>query len=65
MKVATNAVRLSANRTIKNGIEADRRKQQEFFDLAERFRAAKILKRLNALAINWAEWCSAASHLSQ
>jgi hypothetical protein len=34
--------RLSANRMllelIENGIEAERRKQQEFFDLAERFR---------------------------
>jgi hypothetical protein len=25
---------------IENGIEAEKRKQQEFFDLAERFRAA-------------------------
>jgi hypothetical protein len=37
--------RLSANRMlvelIENGIEAERRKQQEFFDLAERFRSAK------------------------
>jgi hypothetical protein len=36
--------RLSANRMlvelIENGIEAEKRKQQEFFDLAERFRAA-------------------------
>jgi hypothetical protein len=36
--------RLSANRMlvelIQNGIEAEKRKQQEFFDLAERFRAA-------------------------
>ena len=38
------ARRLSANRMlvelIETGIEADKRKQQEFFDLAERFRAA-------------------------
>jgi hypothetical protein len=38
------ARRLSANRMllelIENGIEADKRRQQEFFDLAERFRAA-------------------------
>jgi hypothetical protein len=36
--------RLSANRMlvelIENGLEAEKRKQQEFFDLAERFRAA-------------------------
>jgi hypothetical protein len=36
--------RLSANRMLvellENGIEAQRRKQQEFFDLAERFRKA-------------------------
>ena len=36
------ARRLSATRMlvelIENGIEAERRKQQEFFDLAERFR---------------------------
>jgi hypothetical protein len=45
--------RLSANRMlvelIENGIEADERKQQEFFDLAERFRSAddpKEVKRL-------------------
>jgi hypothetical protein len=38
------ARRLSANRMllglIENGIEAEKRKQQEFFDLAERFRSA-------------------------
>jgi hypothetical protein len=36
--------RLSANRLlvelIENGIEAEKQKQQEFFDLAERFRSA-------------------------
>ncbi len=36
--------RLSANRLlvelIENGIEAEKRKQQDFLDLAERFRAA-------------------------
>ncbi len=36
--------RLSANRMlielIENGLEAEKRKQQEFFDLAERFRGA-------------------------
>jgi class 3 adenylate cyclase len=38
------ARRLSANRMlvelIENGIEAEKRKQQEFFNLAERFRSA-------------------------
>lgn len=45
--------RLSANRMlvelIENGIETERRKQQEFFELAERFRSAtdpKDVKRL-------------------
>ena len=45
--------RLSANRMlvelIENGIEAEKRKQQEFLELAERFRAAtdpKEVKRL-------------------
>ena len=45
--------RLSANRMlvelIENGIEADKRKQQEFFELAKRFRTAddpKEVKRL-------------------
>lgn len=37
--------RLSANRVlvelIENGIEAEKQKQQEFFELAERFRDAK------------------------
>ena len=36
--------RLSANRMLvellENGLEAEKRKQQEFFDLAERFRRA-------------------------
>jgi hypothetical protein len=38
------ARRLSANRMlvelIENGLEAEKRKQQEFFELAERFRSA-------------------------
>ena len=45
--------RLSASRVlaelIENGIEAEKRKQQEFFDLAERFRSAddpKEVKRV-------------------
>jgi len=47
------ARRLSANRMllelIENGMQAEKRKQREFFDLAERFRAAtdpKEVKRL-------------------
>ena len=48
-KLAKNR-RLSANRMlvelIENGIEAEKRKQQEFFELAERFRSAKKQKRL-------------------
>jgi len=47
------ARRLSANRMlvelIENGMEAEKRKQREFFDLAERFRSAtdpKEIKRL-------------------
>ena len=42
--------RLSANRTlielIENGIEVDKRKQQEFFELAERFRLGDQLGRM-------------------
>jgi hypothetical protein len=48
--------RLSANRTlielIENGIEVDKCKQREFFELAERFRQAddpKEIKRLGDL----------------
>jgi hypothetical protein len=52
LRLAKNR-RLSANRMlvelIENGIEAEKRKQQEFFELAERFRNAtdeKEAKRL-------------------
>ena len=42
VRTMAKARRLSATRMlvelIENGIEAERRKQQEFFDLAERFR---------------------------
>lgn len=45
--------RLSANRMIveliENGIEAEKRKQQEFFDLAERFRAAEDPREIKRL----------------
>jgi hypothetical protein len=45
--------KLSANRMlvelIENGIEADKRKQQEFFDLAARFRAASDPEQVKRL----------------
>jgi hypothetical protein len=45
--------RLSANRMlvelIENGIEAEKRKQQEFFDLAERFRSATDAEEVKRL----------------
>jgi hypothetical protein len=45
--------RLSANRMlvelIENGIEAEERKQQEFFDLAERFRSATDPEKVKRL----------------
>jgi predicted transcriptional regulator len=44
VRTLAKARRLSANRMlvelIENGMEAEKRKQQEFFDLAKRFRAA-------------------------
>ena len=44
VRTLAKARRLSANRMllelIENGMEAEKRKQQEFFDLAERFRSA-------------------------
>jgi len=53
VRTLAKARRLSANRMlvelIENGMEAERRKQEEFFDLAERFRAAtdpEEIKRL-------------------
>jgi hypothetical protein len=54
VRTMARARRLSANRMlvelIANGIEAERQKQQEFFDLAERFRGAtdpQEVKRLS------------------
>jgi len=45
--------RLSANRMllelIENGVEAEKRKQQEFFELAERFRKATDSKEVKRL----------------
>ena len=53
VRTLAKARRLSANRMlvelIENGMEAEKRKQQEFFDLAERFRNAtdpEEIKRL-------------------
>jgi hypothetical protein len=44
VRTLAKARRLSANRMllelIENGIKAEKRKEQEFFDLAERFRSA-------------------------
>ncbi len=44
VRTVAKSRRLSANRMlvelIENGLEAEKRKQQEFFDLAERFRTA-------------------------
>jgi hypothetical protein len=46
--------RLSANRMlvelIENGMEAEKRKQQEFFDLAERFRTATDSEEVRRLS---------------
>lgn len=57
------ARRLSANRMlvelIENGMEAEKRKQREFFDLAERFRSATDPKEIKRLGIRWAVWFSA------
>lgn len=45
--------RLSSNRMlvelVENGIAAEKRKQQEFFDLAERFRNAKDPREVSRL----------------
>ena len=56
--------KLSANRMltelIENGIEIEKRKQQDFFELAERFRKENDPEKQSVSAINWAEWFSAA-----
>ncbi len=56
VRTMASARRLSANRMlvelIENGIEAEKQKQQDFFDLAQRFRSAtdpKEVKRLGDL----------------
>jgi len=41
---------------IENGIEAEKRKQQEFFELAERFRTPPTPRKQSALAMNLAAW---------
>jgi N6-adenosine-specific RNA methylase IME4 len=56
--------RLSANRMlvelIENGIETEKRKQREFFGLAERFATPPTRKRSNGWATKRAGWFSAA-----
>ena len=51
--------RLSASRMllelIENGIEAEKRKQREFFELAERFRTESNPEQARRLATNWAD----------
>lgn len=46
---------------IENGIEAEKRKQQEFFELAERFRDASDPRKPSASAMNSAGWSLAAN----
>lgn len=57
--------RLSCNRMlielIENGIEAEKRKQQEFFELAGKFRTVQTWKKPSDSAMNWEEWCLAAN----
>lgn len=52
-RILAKSRRLSANRMlvelIENGMEAEKRKQKEFFDLAERFRAATDPKEVKSL----------------
>src|SRR6267378_8091598 len=56
--------RLCSNRMlvelIENGINAEKRKQQEFFELAELFRNATDQRKSSVSATNWAEWSLAA-----
>ena len=40
---------------IENGIEAEKRKQREFFELAERFRTESNPEQARRLATNWAD----------
>jgi len=46
---------------IENGLEAEKRKQEAFFELAERFRSATDPRKSNSSAIGWGEWFSAAN----
>jgi hypothetical protein len=57
-KVSKNRILLEL---IENGIDAEKRKQQQFFALAERFRNEQDQERPTAWAMNSAEWSSAAS----
>ncbi len=53
VRIMAKGRRLSANRIlielIEHGIEADKRKQDEFFELAERFRSATDSKEVKRL----------------
>ena len=57
--------RLSSNRMllelIENGMEAEKRKQQEFFDLAERFRNATNPEEVKRLGDSWVSYLVASS----
>jgi len=41
---------------IENGIEAEKRKRQEFFELAELCRNATDQRKPSVATTNWAEW---------
>jgi hypothetical protein len=53
VRLLAKSRRLSANRMlvelIENGMQAEKRKQREFFDLAERFRSATDPKEVKSL----------------
>jgi hypothetical protein len=55
---------LSANRVIleliEGGIEAGKRRQQEFFELADASAMPQTPQRSSASATKWVEWSSAA-----
>jgi hypothetical protein len=57
--------KLSANRVlvelIENGIEAEKRKEQELFEQAGKFREAADPEEVKRLGISWAGWCLAAN----
>lgn len=45
---------------LRNGIESEKRKEQELFELAEKLRTPQTRKKPSAWAMNWAAWCLAA-----